>query len=688
MKKTFNLLTILAVAAISFLACSKEEQEFPAISAEDGIQVIINAGAPVTMTGMSGSTPYWCDGDAIGVSNQTKDNNRKFNENSIADGATASTATFSGSVAEAGTYYAYYPYTANGVAVDGAKVDIPLAQHPTSSSFDGAADILVSKAFTVSSTETTTVNNLEFARLGAIVKVVLIDDSVTYDLSAEHPAEVSLTASSNLVGRVYVDMKNQELGDLYNGQSTTVTAEYTAGTKFAINGSNAAYFVVYPQTLAEGSTLTINASTENYSISKDITVPTGGIAFEGGKMATLNVSLADSHISAASTGDALPFNDDMAWANNGASDATVDISSSISTASSGLYVSASKAYKGIGGLKLGSSSASGSITTKELDLSGAFYIAIESGAYGSDTGKLDVTVDETKVISAGTIGSLQYVNIAASTYTTKSKVTIATTSKRAYIYSVKIKSGTYAPDPVINVTSENPMPVSNANVLYAIEYNISNPNGASISASADVSWIHDFDYSTPGEVSFEVDAQSPGADSRTGNITLSYTGADDVVVEVNQAAGSGGKTEYTATLAISSGVTSNTTLTDDKGNSWSLTAVTNGWNSNSGYIHIGSNSKAATSITLTTSAYSSVDIKEIHVWAAAKASTNVTTKISIDGTLLGTSSVLGNTISSGGTEYSITNTTNESGDISVVISRPSSANGAIYFKKLEVVYED
>ena len=84
-----------------------------------------------------------------------------------------------------------------------------------------------------------------------------------------------------------------------------------------------------------------------------------------------------------------------------------------------------------------------------------------------------------------------------------------------------------------------------------------------------------------------------------------------------------------------------------------------------------------------------VSIKEIHVWAAAKASTNVTTKISIDGTLLGTSEVLANTINSGGTEYSITNSSNKSGDdITVVISRPSAANGAIYFKKLEIIYED
>ena len=143
-----------------------------------------------------------------------------------------------------------------------------------------------------------------------------------------------------------------------------------------------------------------------------------------------------------------------------------------------------------------------------------------------------------------------------------------------------------------------------------------------------------------------------------------------------------------ATLSITSGVTQNKTLEDDHNNSWSLTAVTEGWTSNDSYIHVGSGKKQATSITLTSSAYSNKTIKEIHVWAAAKADSNVTTKISIDGTLLGTSPVLGNTASSGGTEFSVTNTQNLSGEISVVISRPSSATGAIYFNKLEVIYTD
>lgn len=526
----------LASVAAALISCSKEVAT-PEVIEQDEIQVSIQAGSPVTKTMIDGSTPYWCDGDAIGVSKQTDAKNAQFNENSIGAGLTAETATFNGTVTSTGTYYAYYPYTNNGVGTKGAKVDIPLTQHPTPTSFDGAADVMVSKSFTISTTEATTINDLEFARLGAIVKVVLIDNAPSYDLSSEEPSSVSITAPENIVGRVYVDMVNQELGELYYAGSKTVTAEYSSD-KFAINGTNGAYFVVYPQTLAAGETLTISAFTDNYEISKDITIPAGGIVFEGGSVTVLKISLADGNIAAVSAGAALPFDDDMAWADNGGSDDGTDLVSTISTESSGLYIAASKAYKGIGGLKLGTSSLAGYVTTKELDLSDAFYIAIEAGQYGSDTGSIVVSIDgDTPVINDDDFSDVLYANIAAGTYTNKSKVTIATSAKRARVYSVEIKSGTYAPKPRIDVTSSNPMAVSNANDLHAITYTISNPSGASISASANVAWIHDFDYSVDGEVAFEVDAQVTDAAARSGVITLSYTGANSVAVTVNQAAG-------------------------------------------------------------------------------------------------------------------------------------------------------
>lgn len=541
MKKTIKTFVAIAAAIATLVSCAKET---PASSIDDEqlIEVTLIAGnpemqpsSPTSKTIMVGSSPKWCDGDKIGVSNGTS-TNYIFSENSISDGKPADIAEFTGSTTVSGTLYAYSPYSGIGVSANGAKVDIPANQNPTATSFDGAADIMVAKSFTVDPASTT-VEDLQFARLGAIVKLVLTDSKSTM-VGTQHPTTVSMTAASDLVGRVYIDMVNQcinETEGVYFGGSHTVTAHYTSETKYAINGSNATYLIVYPQTLAAGSTLTITASTEDYAIEKEITVPAGGIELLPGKITTLNISLLASHIT-EDTGAALPFNDDMAWANADPESST-NIASSVATESSGLYTAATNIYKSVGKLKLGKNGENGSITTKELNLTGAFYILIESGKYGSDTGTLEVSIDGDDVITGGSMSGTNYVNISAGTYTKKSKVTIATSANRGYIYSVDIESGTYVAPPVINVTSENPMAISNANDLHAITYTISNPTGASVSASANVAWIHDFDYSVDGEVSFEVDAQEENASARNGVITLSYTGATNVPVTINQAAG-------------------------------------------------------------------------------------------------------------------------------------------------------
>lgn len=534
MKKTIKSFIAVAVAIATLVSCAKEVSAPVDENGEKLVELTLVANnpeaQPSTRTEMDGATPYWSVGDAIGVSNGST--NYKFTTDIASRSVTAS---FKGTTSVSSTLYAYYPYTSNGVSADnGAKVDLPSTQKPSVNSFDGNADLMVAKAFTVDP-ENTVVEDLEFLRLGAIVKLVLKDKENV--MTSQHPNSVSLTAESNLAGRVYIDMVNQQLGEIYYNGAKTVTAEYTSDTKYLIDGTNATYFVVYPQTLAAGTTLKVAANTEGYDISKDITVPSGGIVLEAGKITTLSISLLSSHITASTAGASLPFEDDMSWADNGASDNNTDISSTISTVSNGLYIAGSKAYKGIGGLKLGTSSANGYITTKELDLSGAFYIAIE-GKQWDNGSNLVVSVDGTEVINEA-FDEVNYVNIAAGSYTNKSKVTIGTSAKRGRIYSVTIAPGEYtapALTPVITVTSENPMALTKDNDLYSIEYTVRNPTaGASISATANVEWIHDFDCSSDGEVVFEVDAQESGAVSRSGVITLSYTGATDVEVIVNQA---------------------------------------------------------------------------------------------------------------------------------------------------------
>ena len=103
----------------------------------------------------------------------------------------------------------------------------------------------------------------------------------------------------------------------------------------------------------------------------------------------------------------------------------------------------SKAYTSqYGGIKFGSKSASGYITSKSLDLSSAFTVQIDACKYGSDTGNIVVTVGtQSQTINnsdLGAAGTFKTFTLNFSAATSSSTVTIATSSKRAYIDNVVI----------------------------------------------------------------------------------------------------------------------------------------------------------------------------------------------------------------------------------------------------------
>lgn len=103
----------------------------------------------------------------------------------------------------------------------------------------------------------------------------------------------------------------------------------------------------------------------------------------------------------------------------------------------------SKAYTSkYGGIKLGTGSVVGSITSKSLDLSSAFTVQIDACKYGSDTGNIVVTVgSQSKTISNSSLkaaGTFTTFTLTFDTATSSSTVKIATSSKRAYIDNVVI----------------------------------------------------------------------------------------------------------------------------------------------------------------------------------------------------------------------------------------------------------
>lgn len=106
----------------------------------------------------------------------------------------------------------------------------------------------------------------------------------------------------------------------------------------------------------------------------------------------------------------------------------------------------SKAYKGCGGVKLGTSSAIGYITSKSLDLSSAFTVKLDAGKYKSNTTEITVTVGtQVKTIKntelkayTGTSDQLTTFTFEFNAATANSTIKISTTTngKRAVIDNV------------------------------------------------------------------------------------------------------------------------------------------------------------------------------------------------------------------------------------------------------------
>ena len=129
---------------------------------------------------------------------------------------------------------------------------------------------------------------------------------------------------------------------------------------------------------------------------------------------------------------------------NASSDGTADKSSSISdlvSSASGISsYSGSKVYAGTTGVKIGSGSAVGSITLTLASSATVKEVKVTAKKYGSDTGKLSVTAGST------TIGSAQspladggdLIFTAETAVEGVTTITVATSSKRAYISSITV----------------------------------------------------------------------------------------------------------------------------------------------------------------------------------------------------------------------------------------------------------
>lgn len=440
------------------------------------------------------------------------------------------------------------------------------SQTPSVSNFDPTADILISDDMEVTvgaaeegeETVATSAYEMVFRRPVVVNKMTLKNLKV-----GEAIDKVVITSSVDIAGYVYSDSKTAV------GDKKTITLNYNKAVTVPEGGQFPVYFTTIPGT---GHSLTVEVTTDQFVYTKSF-AEDRSVDFNLGQFTKFNLALPAG---VANTALTLPFSDDFSWASTGAS------------LPSDKYSESSTLYFDKGKLRLGTSSVTGFITTKEIDLSSAFYVKVNAFAYnaGSDKAKIQVKVDDGEAQTAvndntnlGENAKDYYFNFAAATKKSKVTITVAGTNPRFVLNSLDIVSGTYVLPPVINVTSDNPMSVANTAGTATIEYEIANSTEATLTAAlqdATVTWISNIDYDADGEVTFDVAAQEAGAAARSAIIVLSYSGAENVEVKVEQAPGDGGSQDYTTVWTASSGALGSST-----GSGTIYTTVSGGTNTQS-----------------------------------------------------------------------------------------------------------
>ena len=194
---------------------------------------------------------------------------------------------FQGEVPAAGTFYAYYPYTQT-LTQGAPTLPFPPVQAHAPESFDPAADILVSQPLVITA-ETTQVR-VELQRLGAFFQVCL-DNRSGLDLSAERIASVTVSTQADLAGTVTLNLADASIAGVSGGQgSITVNLPYG----MALDG--AVQLGVLPQFLPEGTPISVEVRTDNYTIGRQLNLA-ADLSIAPGQLVTLPIPFTAADVS-------------------------------------------------------------------------------------------------------------------------------------------------------------------------------------------------------------------------------------------------------------------------------------------------------------------------------------------------------------------------------------------------------
>lgn len=296
MKKMMKNLMLVAAAAMGFTACQSGLDEItmrPTEPEKVTISIVASeAEESRTAINEDAQSFVWSEGDQIKVienSTPADSDAAVIDENGLA------TFTASFTAAEGThTYNALYPTTAyNNVNLTDDEYQIltitPSVQNATATSFDPKADLLIAKPIEATQTEATPLN-MQFKRLVAIGKMTFKNLPADATIDA-----VTFTATGKvLAGRSrFACATGQVVEYGYNSPMDNITINYAE----AIAANNAVFFTCLPCEIVAEETFTVSAVCGDKTYTRTVTMPEGrSLLFTEGDLTTFSVDMAEASI--------------------------------------------------------------------------------------------------------------------------------------------------------------------------------------------------------------------------------------------------------------------------------------------------------------------------------------------------------------------------------------------------------
>lgn len=289
-------LMLVAAAAMGFTACQSGLDEItmrPTEPEKVTISIVASeAEESRTAINEDAQSFVWSEGDQIKVienSTAVDSDAAEIDENGLATftaSFTADEGTF--------TYNALYPNTAyNNVNLTDDEYQIltitPAIQNATATSFDPKADLLLAKPIEATQTEATPLN-MQFKRLVAIGKMTFKNLPADATIDA-----VTFTATGKvLAGRSrFACATGQVVEYGYNSPMDNITINYAE----AIAADNAVFFTCLPCEIVAEETFTVSAVCGDKTYTHTVTMPEGrSLLFTEGDLTTFSVDMADATV--------------------------------------------------------------------------------------------------------------------------------------------------------------------------------------------------------------------------------------------------------------------------------------------------------------------------------------------------------------------------------------------------------